>query len=273
MHGKVISPYPRIQTSLEGEGQGRGAKRVPAAALSAGCPHRPPTPRRRVSAAFGATRSARCSGACRRVALPSLPRGSRARGVRVAPLPRSRASLRVFPDGSWTGPGRPGPLAPGLRSPGYVPVPAFSLGGLTPLRSPAREPAPPAGPPPPSPARPLPRTLGQTWGGLSRAIGLGRCSDPALRIPPGFGGPLGGPTREGPGQRLTFDPTHHSRIPQVPLHPSPGAQGFETVVTPQRKRVRTSLRVEHVSQMSVCGVSRRFWVFVPGERALWEQKR
>ncbi|CAI9179217.1 unnamed protein product [Rangifer tarandus platyrhynchus] len=128
---------------------------------------------------------------------------------------------------------------------------------------PAAEPGPGAcassGPAPAlSRAPSLPGTLGQTWGGLSRAIGLGRCSDPALRIPPGFGGPLCGPATEGPGQRLTFDPTHHSRIPQVPLHPSPGAQGFETVVTPQRKRHIWDCALTNSDQLLINTLTRRW---------------
>lgn len=244
------------------------------AALSAGCPHHPPTPRRRVSAAFAATRSPRCSGARRRVALPWLPRGSRARGERVAPLPPIQSQLtgvaRRELDGARTAWATRAWFAfPWLRTcPG---LPARTA-------EPAAEPGPGAcassGPAPAlSRAPSLPRTLGQTWGGLLRAIGLGRCSDPALRISPGFGAPFVDRRESSQASDSPLTPPTTPCIPQVPLHPSPGAQGFETVVTPQRKRVRTSLRVEHGSQVGVCGVSRRFWVFVPGERALWGQKR
>lgn len=75
---------------------------------------------------------------------------------------------------------------------------------------------------------------------------------------PRCGDPLGGLGREGPGQRLTFHPTHTS----------PHSLGL----TPQGKRMETLL-VECGGQVGACGFSLRFWVIVLKEQAPWRQKR
>lgn len=232
VHGKATLPLSQNPDEFEGEGQERGPRGVPVAAFSAGRPHRPDSTQAGERGVRSHPKPALLWRLPPEVALPLLPRGSRARGERGPLGPRSEASLRVLPDGSWTGPGRPGPLAPGLRSP-LRPVPAAPScsGRLARLRARPRSLRLQRACPRPLSRAPAPPDAGPDLGRSLRAIGLGRCSDPALRISPGF------VDRRESGQASDSPLTPPTTLAS-PGSPAsvPGAQGFETVVTPQRKR-------------------------------------
>lgn len=144
---------------------------------------------------------------------PPLPRGLDPAGQ---PDTQRTASCRALADkecrtsGARESRGTP----PAWRSPGYVPVQAFPLQLLS-----GREAQTGAGRLPAQPAPALSRILGQMRGGLSRAIGLGRCFRLISRVSPGLAAPLWAGKRGSRRAPHLARLPHSPPVPQVPLFP------------------------------------------------------
>lgn len=213
--GKVILFSPDSSGVGKEREKAEVLRELTVAALPAGCAHCPrlqaggyaPSSSPREACAAGA----RADG-CAVLASPSA--------WSPDPSARPEVLLRGAPRWSRPEPGRPG--AP-LRAPCYVPVLAFPLQLLTCLGSPAWSQPPPAEPAL-SRAPSLSGTLGQMWGGLSRAIGLGHCFELASRISPGFAAPLWAGKRGCRPAPYLSPHIHCPLFPRFPSHPAPRAQ-------------------------------------------------
>ena len=145
---------------------------------------------------------------------PSLPSAG-AWTLRGGPDTPRRASCWALPDKvRRTERGSPGALLlPGAPLATYLSRPSLSS------CCPGWKAQPGAGRLPAQPAPALSRTLGQMWGGLSRAIGLGRCFRLISRISPGSAATLWARKRgSGRAPHLSHHP-HFPPVPQVPLFP------------------------------------------------------